>query len=298
MDIAVLATSDEIVMPEIYKIYNLVLKGILTCYQNYTWLVSNDNNHKSGGYLTDSFSLFWKVFTESMLHEQDIEKHSKAKGINSVVTGYVKIDEIAKYTPQKRNKKLIIIAPHHSIHEVGLCSRFLYYADFFLKLPKMYSNVDFVFRPHPNLIPTLKIPSFWGEEKTHAYFDNLLQNPNVTLDEKAEYYDLFVNSDGMIHDCGSFLPEYMITGKPECYLLKDSLTAEKYFNSFGQECLKQCYQAFKQEDIIDFIDKVIIEGNDSMQIKRKKFISQNLLANDEKISSRVITEILQSIRKE
>ena len=273
-DIVFLATSDEMIMPNVYKIYNLVRKGILTCYQNYTWLVSNDNNHKSGGYLTDSFSLIWRVFTESDLHQRDIENYSRAHGKNSVVTGYAKIDGLKKYTETKRNRKRIIIAPHHSVHEVGLCSRFLAYSDFFLRLPGMFPGIDFVFRPHPNLFPTLRLPEFWGYEKTNEYIQNLLVNPNASFDETAEYYDLFVNSDGIIHDCGSFLPEYMITGKPCCYMLKNDDTAKKYFNSFGRECLKYCYQAFNEEDIIKFIRDVVIDGKDTMRQERKKFVDE------------------------
>ena len=65
------------------------------------------------------------------------------------------MDNLAKQPIRKRERKTIIIAPHHTIeakfrNSIGL-SNFLEYAELFQELPKKYPQIDFIFRPHPLL---------------------------------------------------------------------------------------------------------------------------------------------------
>ena len=76
---------------------------------------------------------------------------------------------------------------------------------------------------------------------------------NVIYDTNANYFESFAKTDGIIQDCGSYLVEYFSTGKPQCYMLLKPKDIEEKFLKLGQECLKNSYLAYNEEDIINFI---------------------------------------------
>ena len=237
---------------------------------------------------------FWKIFVDSDLNYQEYKKYQKIKGANAVVTGYCKMDELAKHKKNPSDRKRIILAPHHTVSEWkdGLeLSNFLTYSDFFLELPKLYPDIDFIFRPHQLLFVNLKKPELWGEEKTKKYLLEILSNPNVLYSDGGDYMELFVNSDGIIHDCGSFVAEYLFTENPSCYILRDEEAIEELFLPMGQKCLENYYKAYQQQDIIDFIDNVIIKGNDPLKEQRVKFVNSELKINYPNVAQEILNYI-------
>jgi hypothetical protein len=52
----------------------------------------------------------------------------------------------------------------------------------------------------------------WGSEKTTAYYDKWDNLDNGQF-KSGDYVDL-LTSDALIHDCGSFMAEYLVVGKP------------------------------------------------------------------------------------
>ena len=285
IDIAFLPTSTECDIPSPYNIFDLIRKGILTYYCSYAWYISTDSYSE---FYNFGCNLIYKIFSETQYNIDDYVKSSSKKVFNRVVAGYAKMDKLANIEKRDSVRKRIIIAPHHSIHGVGLCSQFLKYADYIQELPKLYPNVDFVFRPHPCLLSALKTEQYWGKEKTENYMNKLLSNKNMIFDDSDEYFDLFINSNGLIHDCGSFLPEYLMTENPPCYVLRDEKAKKEYFNIFGNACLEQCYQAFSNEDIRFYIENVVLNENDTMKDKRIKFVNSKLKVNYPHVASFII----------
>jgi hypothetical protein len=242
-------------------------------------------------------SLFWKVFTESKYSFNEYRKNQIIKGGNVIVCGF---HSFHLYKDRKRNfhqRKCVIIAPHHSCTEkynkILRLSNFLVYADFFLELPRLYPDIDFVFRPHPLLVYRLE-EELWGKKKTDAWFKNLLMNENVTYSEGGDFYELFINSDAIIHDCGAFTLEYLFTGCPCCYMLRQDTSKENEFTKFGIKLLKQYYWANEKNDIIHFIDNVVIKGIDPLKNKRKKF-SKKYLYQDYNTADKIIEEMKRAI---
>ena len=117
------------------------------------------------------YSIVWRVFVESVKSLEETKRVQPLKGDNLVMTGYVKMDDMAKQKARPRTSKKIIIAPHHTVPggngELNL-SQFVRYSDFFLELPGKYPDIDFVFRPHPLLFTTLLLRKLWTEEKHKA----------------------------------------------------------------------------------------------------------------------------------
>lgn len=65
--------------------------------------------------------------------------------------------------------------------------------------------------------------------------------PNSMLSE-GDYIDLFLSSDGIIHDSGSFIAEYLYTRKPALHTMTNPKTYEE-FNEIGKQCLDVYYHA-------------------------------------------------------
>ena len=244
---------------------------------------------------SDTSSLVWKLFAENKLNLEDLKERQPIHGENVIVTGYPKADAFEGLVKTKHKRKKVIIAPHHSIHGIGLQGQFLKFSDLYLSLPQKYPQIDFIFRPHPLLYYTLIQDKYWGEEKTKEYYQKMDSFENCVYDTSSNYYQTFVDSDGIIHDCGGFLPEYFYTENPTCYTLRDEKAIGEYFNFFGKCCLDFCYKAYDKKDIINYIDNVVLKGDDYLKQKRKKFSETVVKFNYPKASIVIMDYIKKQI---
>ena len=280
-----------------YDLYSLVRSDILPVYINYAYYCSAYD--RDFLFASKRMGLFWKLFADNALNESVAKKVSIVHGTNVVLSGYCKMDSFKKIKKETNSRKRIIIAPHHSVdggyNDFMAMSNFYRYADFFLKLPEMYPQIDFVFRPHPALFLLLKNKNFWGEKKVNDYISAMKSNPNVVYSTEGDYFDEFAKSDGIIQDCGSFLAEYFYTKEPQCYLLKQKDDIEKKFMAFGRECLKNCYIAYNEKEILHFLDDVIVNGNDSMRKQREEFADKVVMLNYPKASAKIIDLLSQEL---
>ncbi len=191
-------------------------------------------------------NLVWRKYAETEYELQLSKLEQRRHGQNVVYTGYPGIELLIdkRYTPESKpwrldnpNLKRIIWAPHHTI-EKGKFGHtcFLEYCDFMIDMVKKYEkSVQFVFKPHPVLRSKLEV--LWGKEKTETYYNLWANLPNATIHE-ADYIDLFLTSDAMIHDSGSFIVEYLYVNKPVMRTIND-LPLDHQFNKFGLDCLKR-----------------------------------------------------------
>ena len=222
--------------------------------------------------------------------------------------GYTKMDRLevekAKVAASRATagnvtrRKKVILSPHHTIDKAadGLAlSTFLQHAELYLKLPEMFPEIDFVFRPHPLLFVRLAMPKWWGEEKTAAYRAKLTSFPNVEFQQGGDYFATFADSDALIHDCGSFLAEYFYTGKPQCYLLESPKTIDEQFLPFSRRLLDYAHKAFSGEEIVSFIRTVVLEGKDDEKAARDAFAAREVCVNHPHATDAVIAAVLQKL---
>lgn len=230
---------------------------------------------------TDFYNYMWKACVETSLNLEYIKKHEKIKGHNGVITGYIKMDKYASIKPNKYSKKRILICPHHTVWGDSTLniSNFLKYSELFVELPELFPDVDFIFRPHPLLFANLKAHNIWTEQEIEKYMERLLAHPNMTYDKSGDYMQQFADSDAMIHDCGSFIGEYLYTEKPCCYMMKSLQETMNNLVPLGQECMQHYYHAFSREDIINFIKDVVIDGNDIKKEARVNFVENEIKVN-------------------
>jgi hypothetical protein len=279
-----------------YRYYIKKFPNTLTCYVPYAVMTVNLDLI----YNLDFHNLVWKIFAETSMHNEIASQKQRNKGRNIIVTGYPGFDQlIINKKPREvwKNKnsglKKIIWAPHHSMTELNKVSNFLEYYDFFLELAINYKDkLQIAFKPHHLLRVKLESDYYWGKEKTDMYYNKWANLENCQL-ENGDYIDLFLTSDALIHDCGSFMAEYLITGRPVLYMIRNESIID-YLNVFGAKTLAVHYQSRNQKQVIDFIENVVLKGNDSMKEERNNFVKNSLLPKNKLTASENILNYLES----
>lgn len=229
-------------------------------------------------------SLSWQFYFENKSTYDELKTIHYTHGDNFVVTGLPMMDTLLKSkaffsNPWPNNtdkRKRIIYAPHHTIANIHYSetdySTFLENGEFMLQMAEKYKQqVYFVFKPHPRLYKNLV--EYWGQEKTDAYYRRW-NNPGISHIEDGEYIGLFKHSDAMIHDCGSFILEYMYSGNPVMYLVKETRNLDN-MTHFAKKAFDLHYKGKSHQDIEQFIKDVIAE-NDPLKESRTLFFASDL----------------------
>ncbi|MCR5413515.1 MAG: rhamnan synthesis F family protein [Kiritimatiellae bacterium] len=277
--IDVLECADIVCYPSPYEMssfrYNpryAVGRDFLPIHVNYGYYRSVYDRHVMGG---QSYAYMWKAFFECEDTLAEYRANSAIGGVNGELVGYVKMDALAAARKNAHPRKRILVAPHHSVeggtNKMLSLANFIRYADFFMSMPDRWPGIDFVFRPHPFLFKIMSRPKIWGPGRVERYVRELKSKPNVIWSDGGDYFSEFAESDGCIQDCGSYLVEYMYTGKPCCYMLKSPADIDVKFAPLGRKCLEQCYIAYDTDAIDSFIRDVIVGGNDSKAKSRAAF---------------------------
>lgn len=299
----VLADADIVCYPSPYEMsafrYNprySVGRGFLPICVNYGFYRSIYDRHVMGG---QSYAFMWKAFFECEETLAEYRKCSAIGGTNGDLVGYIKMDRLAAIVPRPHARRRILLAPHHSVeggtNKMLALANFIEYADYFLRLPDRYPEVDFVFRPHPFLFRVMAGQRKWSEARVAGYVERLKAKPNVIWSDGGDYFREFAESDGCIQDCGSFLVEYMFTGRPCCYMLKSPGDIKEKFAPLGETCLSHCYVAYDTPSIDKFIEDVVIGGHDAKAAARKEF-ARTIMVNYPKAAEAALRHIKEALR--
>lgn len=288
-DIVFFTTPYKDTLPQNF-IYHF--KDTLTCYMPYAFTSLNYYKTNYGLIFTNLVGLY---FVETDIHKKLAIKYSRNNAENVVVSGYpatevfLRKDRTPKDNWWLQPKKRVIYAPHHSI-DLDNNSTFMENGEVFLELAEKYADsIQFVFKPHQLL--KFKLQQVWGKERTEEYYRkwDSLENTKLVTDG---YEDLFLTSDALIHDCGSFTTEYMFTKKPVMYLCKDGDMTGK-FNEFGLKSFNCHYHGRTINDIEHFLQDVVIGGNDPMKDQRENFFEDYLKPKDGLLPSQKIIQIIE-----
>lgn len=276
------------------RYYITKFRDVLTCYVNYAyntctfdWLCS-----------LPFHNLLWAYFSEEERIKRLAAGYSPIKARNQVVSGYPMYDGFVTRDSDCRDwkrpddtvMKRVIWAPHHDLDNPAGAS-FLKYAELMKTLATRYKEkVQFVFKPHPLLKSRLYGMPEWGSARTDAYYDFWANGENTAC-VNGDYVDLFLSSDAMIHDCGSFTVEYLYTCKPVMYL--PSPGYEERLNEVGADAYGCHYLARCEADIENFLEEVVLNGQDTMEEKRRNFYRQSLVPPNGRLASENIFEYVR-----
>jgi CDP-glycerol glycerophosphotransferase (TagB/SpsB family) len=162
-----------------------------------------------------------------------------------------------------------------------------------LAIAKKYQDTClFAFKPHPLLRDKLYRQSTWGVARTDTYFQQWEALPNTIIEEGA-YSALFCHSDAMIHDSCSFIADYMYTNNPVMFLANDRKYIESTLNSYGLECFNLHYHGDSTNDIMNFIERIVIAGNDPLKTKRSSMVEETFAGAKISVAEKMKLEIDQ-----
>lgn len=276
-----------------YFIYHF--RDTLTCYIPYAF--TNFSYMYESNYNLLFHNLIGCYFLETDIHLRLFASHSRCHGQSGIVTGYpgteVFLHDDYKpsdvWKPQTTKKKRVIWAPHHTIEEGLALSSFLLICDDMLDFADKYSDsIQFVFKPHQLL--KFKLQQIWGKQRTDSYYEEWNRRENTQLEESS-YIDLFLTSDAMIHDSGSFTTDYLFTHKPVLFTVRSEEVRSRY-SPFGAMMFDAHYLAHHKDDIDHFLEVVVLQGDDPMEATRNKVYANYLQPIDGQTpSQRIITEI-------
>jgi hypothetical protein len=272
----------------------------LICYIPYAMLTSSGR----WAYRTLLCDTAWRLFYSSEARRKEAMKVLYNGGRNIRVTGEMMSDVFSAparkkvWKEQETEKKKIIWAPHYSLIDKGMMHRdsFTWLSGFMWELAGRYRDkIQFAFKPHPRLLTELYDHPDWGQEKADAYYRQWAEGANTQL-ETGPYTDLFKESDAMIHDCGSFSVEYHFTGNPVLFTTKDVQAAIGNQNELGRDGILAHYLGGSEEEIVAFIEDVVLGGKDPKKEERQAYYQKYLCPpGGHSVAENIYNEILKGI---
>lgn len=244
-------------------------KGVLRyllCFTPYGY--SSSSSAAARNLILTNGSVF--CFLENELSKQNTSRLMDNKGCNIKVSGHPMADSFlfaeregsAVWKACGSSMKRVIWAPHWTIERKNcwlFYGTFMQTGEILLEMAEKYrGQIQFAFKPHPNLYNSLCEHPQWGKEKTDAFYAKWREMPNTQFEDGA-YTNLFMQSDAMIHDCGSFIQEYLFANKP-CMYLKDPENRQDY-SAMAEDCLNAYQMGITREDIEAFL-QMVLRGED------------------------------------
>ena len=256
----------------------------LVCYVSYGM---NTINLYEYHYNNRHIYTVWKHFVETREDYEEIMAYSSSCGVNTVLTGYPKLDAYTKpiyresiHEKINNGNPIVIYAPHWSIrleNEAHDLATFHLYSDYFLSLVKQYPHINFVFKPHPNLGRELVRKGIMTAEEYDVYIQEWDNQPNGLYLFDGDYIELFKLSSLLITDSGSFIGEWLPSGNPCLYLVNPRRNPKRYMEGFsflGRRMLEQYYLCYTKEDIASYFHILMEEQRDEKKASRVQLQSE------------------------
>lgn len=242
----------------------------LSCYVPYFSDIASDYDAHNV-YNQVFHNAIWIIFTESSYSKQRYSDVAANRGGNVHAVGSPTIEDLMDekavrtdaWKAQGKKKIKIIYAPHQSIFkdENPNLSTFLEVGEDIKDLAVKYKDViQWAFKPHTLLKSKLYKHPEWGVEKTDAYYE-FWASSDFTQLELGEYKELFQESDAIIHDCGSFILEYLPMKRSCAYLLYNKEKQLSSINGFGLEALESYEILTNRLEIDNFISQCAKDRN-------------------------------------
>jgi hypothetical protein len=267
-------TLGSVAYPDIYRIEN-VSHYARTCYLSYGFLLANELEYQ---FNQDFHHSAWTVFASTAREEELYMQFGKRRQLNVVRAAYPKfelLDRRIRNVPRQR-RPLVIWAPHWTVGQsypklnLGM---FDLLAQPMLELFAAHLNVDFVFKPHPNLLFALKATGLMDEIKYEEYLCQLEALPNVTVWKHGGYSELFLSSHAMLTDSVSFLAEYMPTGNPLLFLDREDRIP---LSDIGEKLIGMHYKADDFDAVVAFVKNQVLGDHDPQREGRLAMADQVL----------------------
>lgn len=153
-------------------------------------------------------------------------------------------------------------------------------------------DLALLFRPHPLLWKKLVNLGIFDESGIAALKEELRQK-GVVVDERADHRHAFAASTAMLSDVGSFLMEYLCTGKPVLYLRNPFGLG---LNEEGEAVVRHYQVAEDKAGLVGFLD-ALRKGEDFQRDRRLAAIPDFFYGFDGGGGRRVIEHLKATVGK-
>ncbi|WPU65818.1 CDP-glycerol glycerophosphotransferase family protein [Peredibacter starrii] len=289
-DVVFIQTPYEDQRHPLYKIGKLS-KFTRVCYVPYAFILT------AGTFEKDFYGTYfhrdcWRIFAESEYHKGKFAQYCDENRI--IVTGYPKFDEYQelKSSEMETSSKTILWASHWTIQDEHFnASTFLKNYKYFLRFARENAHIKLIFRPHPFLFRALVEGKHFTEEQLNEFIKEWSDLPNTEIDKNPNYFEVFVRTDILVTDNGSFLGEYLLTGKPIIYThnyKSDSFN----LNDYGVQLTKFHYVARNVNQLEELINDIFLCGHDYLKEKRVENSKNLIHSSGEKAGDLIVRNII------
>ena len=251
---------------------DLINWRFLTCYIPYGLLMVD-----SFYYHYDNLNIrtCWKFFLDTDASYSRALSDAEFNGLNIVKAGYPKFDDYAlakdAELPDKlqNDNKTVIYAPHWSLDIENNFATFDIYKDIILNFAIDYPNINFVFKPHPELGFRITARYKDGISKfSFEDYENYMKTwdalPNGICITQGAYVSIFERSDCMITDCGSFIGEYLPSLNPCIYVFNPRKKHQwDAYTPLARKILNTYYIAHDACELDRYFQDIVVNNNDS-----------------------------------
>ena len=267
-------------LPECYR-SSYMYKYVKCCYIPYG--LTGSENFDDLGY--EFFDNIYCTFMDSDYQKELLESHypvSSYIGAKKIFSlGY---PVLSRFMDLEYSDEVQTIAwtPRWSMDAILGGSNFLRYCDDFIELVKT-SNYKYIFRPHPMMFDELIKKNIIDESYKYDYLRKLEEN-GVIYDIVSPIEELFDNTDLLITDYSSIIPQFFVSNKPIIYceggipLNKDyeEIVGFSYRADSWDNVMKNLESICKLGDIRSNERKIYIEKTYSKCRKSAKLIADKL----------------------
>jgi hypothetical protein len=174
----------------------------------------------------DVHRLAWRIYARSERHRRMFARHCASGSGHVRVTGHPKLDTTAAaatpWVDQLRTKvagrRVLLWTPHFSVGPEAGWSTFERYGQTIIEHIAQRPHLFLLVRPHPMFFSSMRLNGLWSAAQVAEFKERLREANNMELDEQPEYCGAFAVASALLADAGSFLLEFLPTGKPIVYL--------------------------------------------------------------------------------
>lgn len=151
------------------------------------------------------------------------------------------------------------------------------------------NDFDLLIRPHPMMLDNFVRTGEMSLQDVNAFKQKCDELDNVNLDYKKNYIPSFWNSNVLISDLSSVIPEYLAMGKPVIYY---DLGIDNTLTPTAKEMLEVCYVVHDCAELIDVIE-MLYERNDQLLDKRLALLQKLFKVSDsQNLSKKIVEELI------
>jgi len=280
--------------PDYFSIEALTEAGVRIAYVPYGLDIGGGGANIRYQYDLPLHQMAWRIFARSHRHRRMFAKYCRSGCGHVVVTGHPKLDSYGRSSiagldiPQ--GKKAFLWTPHFSVGVEPQWSTFQLYSEAIFNFFHHRSDAHLIVRPHPFFFQAMKKNEIWDGQGEAEFRQRIQRSDNIILDESTDYRLAFAAADALLADAGSFLLEFLPTGKPILYLHHP----EGYGLSEEGDVVRHYYRATKPSDVECFLT-MVAHGDDPMSGQRAAALEEFLYKIDGQAGERICQHIVEAI---